>query len=138
MKKFKKTAGIILKHKDEVLLCKRSPQKSLPNLWSIPSGHMEEGESPGQSAIREFYEETNIEIDTKIDLVGIIDKFENNGVKRGVMFVFLKNINSKETPNLEEAKDGFEHSECKYFTHEKLPEQKQNKDLIELIKKILK
>jgi len=138
MKKFKKTAGIILKHKNEVLLCKRSPQKSLPNVWSIPSGHMEEGESPGQSAIREFYEETNIEIDTKIDLVGIIDKFENNGVKRGAMFVFLKNINSKETPNLEEAKDGFEHSECKYFTLEELPEQKQNKDLIQLIKKILK
>ena len=73
MIKFKKWAGVILRNKDEVLLCKRSPKKSLPNTWSIPSGKIEYGESPGQAAIREFYEETNIELSTKIDFVGFVD-----------------------------------------------------------------
>ena len=74
MKKIKKWAGIVLKHGEEVLMCKRSPQKSMPNIWSIPSGHIEDGESPGVAAIREFYEETNIEIGTQIDLIGFVNK----------------------------------------------------------------
>ena len=72
MKKFRKSSGIILKYGDEVLLCKRSPEESLPNVWSIPAGGMENGESPGQTAIREFHEETNIKVDTNIDLVGML------------------------------------------------------------------
>ena len=43
MVNFKKWAGIILKHNDEVLLCKRAPDKSMPNVWSIPSGKIEDG-----------------------------------------------------------------------------------------------
>ena len=73
MKKFRRSAGVIIKHGDEVLLCKRSPKESLPNHWSIPGGGIENGESPGQAAIREVHEETNIELTTDLDLVGIID-----------------------------------------------------------------
>ena len=62
MKKFRKSAGVILKHGDEVLLCKRGSKETLPNIWSIPGGGIENGESPGQAAIREFHEETDIEI----------------------------------------------------------------------------
>lgn len=138
MGKIKKWAGVILKHKDEVLMCKRSPEKSMPNIWSIPSGHIEEGESPGQAAIREFYEETNLEIDTKIDLVGFVDKFKKDGTKKGHMFVFLKETNSKMKPDLERAQDGFEHTECKYFKVDELPTEEENKQMIDLIKKILK
>ena len=60
MRKFRKSAGVIIKHGDEVLLCKRSPEETLPNIWSIPAGGIESGESPGQAAIREVFEETNI------------------------------------------------------------------------------
>lgn len=138
MVKFKKWAGIILKHKNEVLMCKRSPEKSMPNIWSIPSGKIEEGESPGQGAIREFYEETNIEIDTNIELVGIVDKFKNDGFKKGHMFVFFKETEDKLNPDLENASDGFEHTECKYFTEDNLPNQKGNEELLSIIKKVLK
>ena len=43
MKKFQRYAGVVLKKGNKVLLCKRSPEKSLPNTWSIPSGHLEDG-----------------------------------------------------------------------------------------------
>lgn len=138
MVKFKKWAGVILKHKDEVLMCKRSPEKSMPNTWSIPSGHVEDGESPGQAAIREFYEETNLKLDSELDFVGFVEKFKRDGTKKGHMFVFFKDSDSKKEPDLENASDGFEHTECKYFNLDNLPEEKENKQLIDLIKKVLK
>lgn len=138
MKKFRKSSGIILKCNDEVLLCKRSPEESLPNVWSIPAGGMENGESPGQTAIREFYEETNIKVDTDIDLVGIIHTTNEDGLKTGMMFVFLKEIEKKKVPNLDKATHGHEHTSCRYFKKEKLPKNERTKELNSLIEKILK
>jgi mutator protein MutT len=138
MVNFKKWAGIILKHNDEVLLCKRAPDKSMPNVWSIPSGKIEDGESPGQAAIREFYEETNIELDPKIEFVGFIDKFKKDGTKKGHMFVFFKETEDKLNPDLEMAQDGFEHTSCKYYKQSDIPQQDENKELLDLLKKVLK
>lgn len=139
MKKFQRYAGVILKKNNKVLLCKRAPEKSLPNIWSIPSGHIEDGESPGQGAIREFYEETNIELGTDISLVGFLTKMRKDGItKKGMVYVFFKDTDEDLEPDLENASDGFEHTECKFFTEEKLPEQKGNEDLMKIIKKLLK
>lgn len=138
MVNFKKWAGIILKHNDEVLLCKRAPDKSMPNVWSIPSGKIEDGESPGQAAIREFYEETNIELDPKIEFVGFIDKFKKDGTKKGHMFVFFKETEDRLNPDLEMAQDGFEHTSCKYYKQSDIPQQDENKELLDLLKKVLK
>jgi len=139
MKKFQRYAGVILKKGNKALLCKRSPKKSLPNTWSIPSGHLEDGESPGQAAIREFYEETNIELGTDISLVGFLNKMRKDGVtKKGMVYVFLNESDEDLEPDLEKASDGFEHTECKFFSKEDLPEQEGNEDLIKIIKKILK
>ena len=138
MVNFKKWAGIILKHDDEVLLCKRAPDKSMPNVWSIPSGKIEDGESPGQAAIREFYEETNIELDPKIEFVGFIDKFKKDGTKKGHMFVFFKETEDRLNPDLEMAQDGFEHTSCKYYKQSDIPQQDENKELLDLLKKVLK
>lgn len=139
MKKFQRYAGVILKKGDKVLLCKRSPEKSLPNTWSIPSGHLEDGESPGQGAIREFFEETNIELGTDLNLVGFLNKMRKDGItKKGMVYVFFKDTDEDLKPDLENASDGFEHTECKFFSKEELPEQDSNEDLIKLIKKLLK
>lgn len=138
MSKFKKTAGIILKHRDQVLMCKRSPEKTLPNTWSIPSGHIENDESPGNAAVREFYEETNIKVGKNIDFVGFLNRFNDDGTKRGHMFVFVKEIDEKIEPDLKNAKDGFEHTECRYFKKSDIPKEDNNEELIDLIKKVLK
>ena len=138
MKKFRKSSGVILKHGDEVLLCKRSPKETLPNIWSIPGGGIENGETPGQAAIREFHEETNIEIGTDLDLVGIIDNFNDDGTKRGMMFVFLQNIKEKKDPDLDKASHGHEHTSCKYFKSEDIPDEKGNEQLYKILKKVFK
>jgi len=136
MKQFRKWAGVILRHKDEILFCKRSPDKSLGGVWSIPSGKIENGENPGQAAIREFHEETDIELDTNLQFVGFLDKFSREGLKKGHMFVFYHKSKEKLEPDLESAKDGFEHTECKYFSLDKLPSEEENQELIELVKKV--
>lgn len=138
MKKFRRSAGVIIKHGDEVLLCKRSPDETLPNIWSIPGGGIENGESPGQAAIREVHEETNIELTTDLDLVGMIDTKNEDGSKTGMMFVFLQETKDKKNADLEKASHGKEHSTCKYFKSEDIPKQKKTKELYDIIKKILK
>ena len=138
MKKFRRSAGVIIKHGDEVLLCKRSPDETLPNIWSIPGGGIENGESPGQAAIREVHEETNIELTTDLDLVGMIDTKNEDGTKTGMMFVFLQETKDRKNADLEKASHGKEHSTCKYFKSEDIPKQKNTKELYDIIKKILK
>ena len=50
-------------------------------LWSLPKGHIEEGESPEQAAVREVQEETGIESEINKSL-GVIDFWFMAGGKR--------------------------------------------------------
>ncbi|CAB4336491.1 unannotated protein [freshwater metagenome] len=50
-------------------------------LWSLPKGHIEEGETPEQAAIREVMEETGIESEIAREL-GVIDFWFMAGGKR--------------------------------------------------------
>lgn len=126
-------SGILVKSGDKVLLCKRCSKCSLPNVWSIPSGHVEEGESALKGAVREFYEETNIKIND-IKLVGMFKPASGNGL----FYTYLHQSPNKILPDLENAKDGSEHSECKYFTYGEIPKNETTDELLEIIKKVLK
>ena len=140
MTKFKRYAGVIYKVRDKVLLCKRSKHESKPGLWSFPSGHIEKGESPGKAAVREFFEETNIEIGPNLELVGLINIYKNDVVsKKGLMYVFLYEENvEKQKPDLDQAEDGHEHSECGFFMLENLPNDERNDQLYDILEKVLK
>ena len=138
MGQFKRYGGIIVKHKDKVLLCKRGPKESLPNQWSVPSGHLEKGEDPKEGALREFREETNLKLSGNLNLVGLLHIYQNDmKLKKGVMFVFLHNSNKELEPDLDKAKDGHEHTKCEYFTKKDLPITKKNDQLRKIIEKIL-
>jgi len=64
--------GVAIVYEDEILLCLRSPRmEHFPSHWSIPSGFVEENETPQECAIRELYEETMIEI-INCEFVGIL------------------------------------------------------------------
>lgn len=54
-------AGIFLIRKDlKVLIC--HPTNHPYSFWSIPKGKIEEGEQPMEAALRETFEETNIDL----------------------------------------------------------------------------
>lgn len=56
-----KAAGVFIVRKNgELLIC--HPTNHAKDFWSIPKGKIEEGESMLEAAIRETYEETNINL----------------------------------------------------------------------------
>ncbi len=58
---------------DEVLFLKRSKHEFMPDVWEIPSGGIEEGESMLQALKREIKEETNLEVFDVVSFVSAVD-----------------------------------------------------------------
>lgn len=138
MKIVKRYVGVLVKVGDEVLLCKRNSKGSLPGEWSIPAGSIEEGESPADAARREFKEETDHLISGKLQLIGFVNRHSRDGSEyRGLMYVFLLDSDNKITPDIQNAKDGEEHTECGYFSIENLPFDDKNDQLYKLIQHLL-
>ena len=78
----KRYAGVMVKCNDKVLLCKRNNLGSFPGMWSIPGGKMEEGESSQESAKREFFEETAVDIsDKELTFIGLLPRHTRDGKK---------------------------------------------------------
>ena len=108
-------AGVIIRCEDEFLLMKRSLEvDNYPNTWSIPGGGVEDDEIPYQAAIRELFEETQIdssELEFE-DYLGIIER-----ESKEAFHIFLWSSESKLTPILD-----FEHTEYGWFKLSRLPE----------------
>ncbi len=140
MEKPEKYAGVLVKCNNKVLLCKRSPYQSLPGVWSIPAGSVEKGEKPREAAVREFFEETNIIIQDEddLELIGTANRYARDGkYLKGVMYVYLIESDEEIHPDLENANDGGEHTECGYFSLENLPIENHKDGLFKLILKNL-
>jgi 8-oxo-dGTP pyrophosphatase MutT (NUDIX family) len=136
----RKYVGILVKHKEEFLLCKRSPKtKSLPGMWSIPAGKLEVYESTHEGAKREFFEETNISIiNKKIKILDIIDRYSRDGSRiNGQFYVFLLESPDRLVPDLVNAIDGDEHTECGYFIVEELDGMNIDDKLKNIIKSLV-
>ena len=138
MKETKRYGGILVKCKNEVLLCKRNKFGSNLGSWSIPAGKLNKNELPFLGAKREFFEETNIFSLEKIKLCGFINRKTKDNLKnKGLMYVYLMEVDEKIYPDLNMAKDGNEHSKCDYFTLKNNPIEDKNDQLYLLIKNIL-
>lgn len=114
----KRYVGVAVKFKNKLLLCKRNNQGSFPGMWSIPGGKLEENETTEEGAKREFLEETNLNInDVELKFVGLIPRHTRDGKKvKGLMYVYMLETNTPMYPDLVNAIDGEEHTECGYFT----------------------
>ena len=114
----KRYTGVIVKCGDKILLCKRNNQGSFPGMWSIPGGKLEEGETTQEGAKREFFEETAVDIqDEELTFVGMIPRHTRDGKKiKGLMYVYLLEVEEPIIPDLVNAIDGEEHTESGYFT----------------------
>jgi ADP-ribose pyrophosphatase YjhB (NUDIX family) len=132
--KVKVAAGVIIQYGDKVLMCKRAENKVYGGQWSIPMGHVERNESPLNGATREFYEETNIKLGGDIKLIDIITKDYGT-----IIYVYYKNSGLELIPDLENAKDGFEHTECGYYSYDELPfENEDDDEIYKIIARVLR
>ncbi|KAB8193967.1 NUDIX domain-containing protein [Nonomuraea phyllanthi] len=53
----------VLRDGDRVLLCHRSAERRrYPDVWDLPGGHVEVGEAPRESLVRELQEELGITV----------------------------------------------------------------------------
>ena len=97
MKK-EKSCGCIVMHKDKVLLVKHNKGH-----WDFPKGHVEEGETEKQTAMREVKEETNVNVQILSD-----KKYQTNyiikdkNIDKDVIFFLAKPLNLNQKPQLEE------------------------------------
>lgn len=112
----------ILNNKKELLLQKRSPNKStFPNLWAVSvSGHVQAGESSMDTVLREIKEELGLDVNKEkckylftLKRENIFDKCINRVFDD--IYILVLNIDVKNT-KLQKS----ELCEIKYFDYEKL------------------
>jgi 8-oxo-dGTP pyrophosphatase MutT (NUDIX family) len=95
------TKGLLIGRKD------LKDQTGQRLLWSLPKGHIEEGETPEQAAIREVQEETGIESEISKAL-GVIDFWFMAGGKRihkTVHHFLFKEVGGTLAPQVSEVDD---------------------------------
>lgn len=100
MKQEKSCGCIVMNEKNEILLVHHNQGH-----WGLPKGHMEEGETEVETAIREVKEETNIdvEVNEKFRYTQIYSPKEN--VMKEVVFFLAKNVSDNGAPQLEEVNE---------------------------------
>ncbi len=69
----KLSVGAAILHNDRILILKRRSDDFMPNIYELPGGGLEKGETLLDAVKREITEETNCSIDTFIKYIGHID-----------------------------------------------------------------
>ena len=59
-------AACFIHVEDQVLFLKRQPHKTEGDMWGIPGGRLEKGESAQEAVIREIQEETSLELSSPL------------------------------------------------------------------------
>ena len=107
-------AAAIIISDSKVLLGRRSAGQALhPNVWDLPGGHVEAGESPEVALIRELEEELGV-VATTFEPLGVID--ELNPEKYGPYKYHLYLVTAWTGTVLNRQPD--EHSEIRWVTGE--------------------
>lgn len=94
-----------LVHDNKILLLKRI-KPPYAGLWSLPGGKLDFGEHIEECAVREFKEETGIDVDS-IGIRGILSEFlYHEGEKDGHFLMFICNLKAKGSVNFKRSEDG--------------------------------
>lgn len=135
----KRYVGVAVKFNNTILLCKRNQQGSFPGMWSIPAGKLENEETTKEGAMREFFEETAIQLSPeKMKFRGLVPRHTRDGKKiKGLMYVYLYETDEQMDPDFENAIDGDEHSDWGYFSLPEIKIEKTGTYLYKLLKNIL-
>lgn len=125
--KIEKSCGCIIIDAQKVLLVKQTKGH-----WSFPKGHMENGESEVQTAIREVKEETNVDAIPDESKRYVEEYIMDNGNMKQVIF-FVSKVGSGEIKAQES-----EIKEVMWLPLEKALETITYDNTRELFKKVLK
>lgn len=120
--------GIIVNKKGEILLQKRADN----DLWGLPGGCQELGESFEETIIREIKEETNLDVEEKdLELIDLVSgksrmrKYPNGDVViNNTPLYYIKKYSG-------ELKCSEESKEMKFFNLNNLPQNQHDPDLVE-------
>ena len=96
MKKEKSCGCIILNNKNQILLILQNAGH-----WGLPKGHVEEGETEEQTAIREVKEETNVDVIVDTNLRYRMVYIPKEDVEKEVIYFIAKNTSNDCKPQLE-------------------------------------
>ena len=107
MKQEKSCGCIIINDENKILLIHHNVGH-----WDFPKGHVEDGETEVQTAIREVKEETNIDVEVNEEYRYVTKYSPKEDVMKQVVYFLAKNINDNKQAQLEEV------SEVKWFTYE--------------------
>lgn len=119
----------IINEKKEMLIQKRAATKKLcPNMWALCAGHVDTGETPIKSAIRELEEEIGLVVsEDELIYIGIqkTSKKRDGVINNHFNYIFLVKVDKK----LEDFKIQYEElSELKYMSITQLIELIKNED----------
>ena len=104
MKQEKSCGCIIINDKNEVLLIHHNAGH-----WDFPKGHVEDGETEVETAIREVKEETNIDVEVNEEYRYSTKYSPKEDVIKEVIYFLARNISNNRQAQLEEV------SEVKWF-----------------------
>lgn len=100
---YEKSCGaIVINDKDEILLIKHRVGHV-----SFPKGHMEEGETEEETAIREVKEETGIDITVDTNYRYITNYSPKKGVSKDVIYFLGHVVGGKIKPQYEEVSEAY-------------------------------
>lgn len=98
--KYEKSCGAIVVDDGKVLLVKHNAGH-----WDFPKGHVEEGETEFETAIREVKEETNIDIKIEKENRYITKYSPKENVMKTVIYFIGEKVGGEDKPQIEEVSD---------------------------------
>ena len=98
--KYEKSCGAIVVEDGKVLLVKHNAGH-----WDFPKGHVEEGETEIETAIREIKEETNIDIKIEKENKYISEYSPKENVMKTVIYFIGEKVGGEDKPQIEEVSD---------------------------------
>ena len=125
--KFEKSCGAIVVNDGKILIVKHNAGHI-----GFPKGHVEEGETEEQTAIREVKEETGIDIEVDTNYRYLLHYSPKEGVEKDVIFFLGKPIGGTLKPQFEEVSNAY------YMDIDELKDSLTFENTRELFKEILK
>ncbi|WP_022661944.1 A/G-specific adenine glycosylase [Paucidesulfovibrio longus] len=93
-----------LVHKGRVYIQKRKPDDVWPGLWEFPGGGIESGETPEEAVVREYAEETDLEV-VPVHSSGVV-RYSYTKFRVTLHCFYLRHAGRAKTPACHEAVEG--------------------------------